>query len=413
MTEDTGKEVSLRKMRRLATSLLLLMVAVFLAADFFEKGRPWLGFVKAFAEAAVVGALADWFAVTALFRYPFGLKLPHSAIIPTNKDRIGESLGKFVEKNFLTPEAISEKLKSADIAGTIADWLSEPGNTERAAEEIGDFLPKLLDTLNDEDVRSFIATNAASAVRAINLAPLAGNLLEILTSRNKHQELFDKALMLAADLFEKHKPDLQSRITKESGLIFLLVGGDTKLYNKVVSVVGRTLEEIASDPAHEARKRFNAVMAEFISKLQTSSEYRAKIEEMREEVLGNPAVAHYIENVWTDIKEAALKDLAEPGSVIRTRTKEAISAVYRGALADAHIRSRLNRWIRDAVVNAVSGHRNEIGNMIADRVKKWDAGTITRKLELEVGKDLQYIRINGTIIGGFIGLLIYCISLIF
>jgi uncharacterized membrane-anchored protein YjiN (DUF445 family) len=413
MTGDIGKEASLRKMRRIATSLLLLMVAVFLAADFFEKGHPWLGFIKAFAEAAVIGALADWFAVTALFRYPFGLRLPHTAIIPTNKDRIGESLGMFVQKNFLTPEAISEKLKSADVAGTVADWLSDPGNTELAANEIGDFLPKILDAFNDEDVRAFVVRNAASAVRAINLAPLAGNFLELLTSRNKHQELFDKALSLAADLFEKYKPDLQNRITKESGLIFLLVGGDTKLYNKVVTVVGRTLEEIASDPAHEARKRFDTVTEEFISKLKTSPEYREKIEEIREEVIGNPVVARYIENVWTDIKEAALKDLAKPGSSIRARTKEAISAIYKGALADSHIRGRLNRWIGDAVITAVSSHRNDIGNMIADKVRKWDAGTMTRKLELEVGKDLQYIRINGTIIGGFIGLLIYCISLIF
>ncbi len=413
MNEDTGKETSLRKMRSFATSLLLLMVAVFLAADILEKSYLWLGFFRAFAEAAIVGALADWFAVTALFRYPLGLRLPHTAIIPTNKDRIGESLGRFVEKNFLTPEAISEKLRSADIAGKIADWLSNPGNAELAANEIGDFVPKVLGALNDEDVRSFIAGNAASALRAINLAPLAGGFLELLTSRNKHQELFDKALVLAADLFEKYKPDLQSRITKESGFLFLLVGGDTKLYNKVVTVFGRTLEQIAADPGHEARRRFNSAMEEFIAKLKTSPEYRTKIEEIREEVLVNPAVAHYLENVWTDIKGAVLRDLADPGSVIRARTKDAISAIYRSALTDAHIRGRLNQWVGDAVINTVSRHRNEIGNMIADRVKKWDSGTMTRKLELEVGKDLQYIRINGTIIGGLIGLLIYCISLIF
>jgi uncharacterized membrane-anchored protein YjiN (DUF445 family) len=236
MTEDIRKEASLKKTRRFATSLLLLMVFVFLGAGFFEKNLPWLGYFRAFAEAAIVGALADWFAVTALFRHPLGLKLPHTAIIPTNKDRIGESLGKFVEKNFLTPEAISEKLKSADIAGKAADWLSHPRNTELAANEIGGFLPRFVDALNDDDVRRFIRKNVAAALRSLNLAPLAGDFLGLLTSRNKHQELFDQALVLFSNLFENYKPVLRDRITQESGVLFLLVGGDTKLYEKIVTI---------------------------------------------------------------------------------------------------------------------------------------------------------------------------------
>jgi uncharacterized membrane-anchored protein YjiN (DUF445 family) len=413
MTEDEKKEASLKKSRRFATVLLLFMVLIFLVAGFFEKDAPWLGFFRAFAEAAIVGALADWFAVTALFRHPFGLRLPHTAIIPTNKDRIGESLGTFVEKNFLTPGAISEKLKSADIAGKTADWLSHPRNTELVAEEIGNFLPRLLNTLKDEDVRFFIRKNAIAAVRALDLAPLAGDFLGLLTSHNKHRELFDQALVLSSDVFEKYKPTLQERITQESGIFFLLVGGDTKLYQKIVTVVGQTLAEISSDPDHEIRRRFDAVMEEFISKLKTSPEYRAKVEEIREELLRNPAVSRYLENVWTDIKESILKDLTDPGSAIRARIKDIIRAIYFGTLTDAHVRQRLNRWIQQAVINTVSRHRNEIGNIIAEKVQKWDTRTMTRKLELEVGKDLQYIRINGTVIGGLIGLLIHVVSRFF
>jgi uncharacterized membrane-anchored protein YjiN (DUF445 family) len=413
MTEDTRKEASLKKSRRFATLLLLFMVLIFLTAGFFEKNMPWLGFFRAFAEAAIVGALADWFAVTALFRHPFGLRLPHTAIIPTNKDRIGESLGKFVEKNFLTPEGISEKLKSADIAGKTADWLSHPRNTERVANEIGDFLPRFLDGLNDKDVRLFIRKNTVAAVRSLNLAPLAGNFLGILTSHNKHRELFDQALVLLSDLFENYKPTLQERITQESGIFFLLVGGDTKLYQKIVTVVGQTLAEISSDPGHEIRQKFDAVMEEFILKLKTSPEYSAKVDEIREEMLKNPVVSGYLEDVWTDIKESILKDLADPGSLVRARTKDIIRAIYLGTLTDAHIRERLNHWIQQAVINTVSRHRNEISNIIAEKVKKWDTGTMTRKLELEVGKDLQYIRINGTIIGGLIGLLIHVVSRFF
>ncbi len=413
MTEDIIKEASLKKSRRFATSLLLLMVFIFFAAGFFEKNLPLLGYFRAFAEAAIVGALADWFAVTALFRHPLGLRLPHTAIIPTNKDRIGESLGKFVEKNFLTPEAISEKLKSADIAGKTADWLSHPRNTELVANEISDFLPRFLAALNDDDIRRFIRKNVASAVRSLNIAPLAGDFLELLTSHNKHRELFDRALVLFSELFENYKPVLQERITEESGVLFLLVGGDTKLYRKIATVFGRTLAEISSDPEHTARKKFDAVMEEFISKMKTSPGYRAKVEEIREEVLGNPAAARYLENIWTDIKEAILRDLADPGSVIRARAKDIIRAIYLGTLTDAHIRERLNHWIQQAVINTVSRHRNEISNIIAEKVKKWDTPTMTRKLELEVGKDLQYIRINGTVIGGLVGLLIHVVSRFF
>jgi uncharacterized membrane-anchored protein YjiN (DUF445 family) len=413
MTEDEKKEASLKKSRRFATFLLLLMVLIFLAAGFFEKNMPWLGFFRAFAEAAIVGALADWFAVTALFRHPLGLSLPHTAIIPTNKDRIGESLGTFVQKNFLTPEAISEKLRSADIAGKTADWLSHPRNTELVANEIGDFLPRFLDTLNDEDVRLFIRKNAVAAVRAVDLAPLAGDFLGLLTSHNKHRELFDQALVLLSELFERYKPTLQERITQESGIFFLLVGGDTRLYEKIVTVVGQTLAEISSDPGHEIRRKFDVAMEEFIAKLKSSPEYRAKVEGLREELLGNPAVSRYLESVWTDVKESVLRDLADPGSVIRARTKDIIRAIYLGTLTDAHIRHRLNQWIRQAAINTVSRHRNEIGNIIAEKVKKWDTRTMTRKLELEVGKDLQYIRINGTVIGGLIGLLIHVVSRFF
>ncbi len=413
MTEDPGKEESLKKTRRFATLLLTLMVFIFFAAGFFEKNLSWLGYFRAFAEAAIVGALADWFAVTALFRHPFGLRLPHTAIIPTNKDRIGESLGKFVEKNFLTPEAISEKLKEADIAGKAADWLSRRGNTELVANEIADFLPRFLDALNDNDIRRFIRKNVVAAVRSLDLAPLVGDFLELLTSRNKHQELFDRTLLLLSELFENYKPVLQERIREESGIFFLLVGGDTKLYQKIVSVVSSTLAEISSDPEHTARRKFDEAMEKFITDLKTSSLYRAKAEEIREEVLNNPAVAHYLEDIWTDVKESVLRDLADPGSVIRARTKDIIRAVYLGTLTDTHIRQRLNHWIQQAAINTVSRHRNEIGNIIAEKVKQWDTRTMTRKLELEVGKDLQYIRINGTIIGGLIGLLIHVVSRFF
>jgi len=413
MTDDIFKEASLRKTRRFATLLVILMCFIYLGSHFYEQTYSWLSFFRAFAEAAIVGALADWFAVTALFRHPFGLPLPHTAIIPTNKDRIGESLGNFVQKNFLTPEAIREKLQSLDIAGKSAHWLGTPKNSELITVEVCSFIPRVLDALNDEDVKGFIKKNAASALRSFNIATLTGEFFNLLTSHKKHQVLFDQAMVFVANLFDKYKPDLQSKIKQESNLVFVLLGGDTILYNKIVAVIGKTLEEVATDPDHEFRRKFDQVTENFIRELKSSSEYREKIEELRDDVLRNPAVASYLDNIWTDIKELILYDINNPKSVVRTRLKEAITAVYTAVLSDTHIREKLNYWVLNGVISTVSTHRNEISKIIADRVRKWDARTMSRKLELEVGRDLQYIRINGTVIGGCIGLLIHSISLVF
>jgi uncharacterized membrane-anchored protein YjiN (DUF445 family) len=410
--DELAKELALKKMRRFATLLLVLMLGVFFATTYYAKTYPWLNFLKAFSEAAIVGALADWFAVTALFRYPFGLRLPHTAIIPTNKDRIGDSLGAFVQENFLTPEAVRDKLRTIDIAGRSADWLSNDANVDRAAEELSSFIPKALVLANDEEVSNFLKKNIVSGMRSVDLAPLLGDILTVLTSRNKHHALFDRTLVFIRDLFEKYKPDLQTKITKESNWFILLLDGDTILYNKIVSSIRESLDRIASDPDHELRKSFNEGLRDFIEKLKTSQEYMNKVEEIREEILQNPVLNDYLEKVWADIKKMVLADVGKPDSRIKARMKATLSTIYTGMLADPVVRERVNVWIQNAIINTIGKHRNEISGLISGKVKQWDSKTLTGKLELEVGKDLQYIRINGTVIGGCIGLLIYLVTLL-
>jgi uncharacterized membrane-anchored protein YjiN (DUF445 family) len=411
--DELAKELSLKKMRRFATLLLVLMLGIFFGTTYFAKTYQWLNFLRAFSEAAIVGALADWFAVTALFRYPLGLKLPHTAIIPANKDRIGESLGTFVQENFLTPEAIREKLRTIDIAGRSADWLSNPANVERAAEELSSFIPKALVLANDEEVRNFLRKNMVAGIRSIDMAPLLGDILTVLTSGSKHQALFDRTLVFIRDLFEKYKPDLQTKITKESNWFVLLLEGDTILYNKIVSSIRESLDRIASDPDHELRKSFNEGLLDFIEKLKTSPEYMEKVDEIREDILQNPVLNDYLEKVWADIKRLVLEDIDKPHSKIKERMQATLATIYTGMLADVVIRERVNLWIQNAIINTISKHRNEIGGLISEKVRQWDSKTLTGKLELEVGKDLQYIRINGTVIGGCIGLLIYIVTLLF
>src|SRR3990172_9067347 len=388
MIKNESKEVSLKKMKRGATGLLLLMVFVYIAAKHGEQTYAWLGYFRAFAEAAMVGAFADWFAVTALFRHPFGVSwlrpIPfigpliynHTAIIPNNKDRIGESLGDFVEGHFLTPEAVRE----------------------------------MLDAIDDKDIRRFIRENITSAVRSIEIAPLAGNFLDTLTSNNKHQALFEEGLRLVNRLFEDYKPDLGRKITDETPWYLEILGVDTAIYNKVVKGIRETLRQVADNPDHELRKRFNEATLLFIENLKSSPAYKARGEAFKEDILLHPAVQQYLENVWVDMKAMVLDDIKKSDSVIRGRLKEAVTAIGRGLLRDEAVRQKINVWIQNAVIYTVSSHRKAISSLISSQVKKWDAKTLTGTLELQIGKDLQYIRINGTLVGGFVGLIIYLLS---
>lgn len=402
--------------------MLLLMVFVYIAAKHGEQTYEWLGYIRAFAEAAMVGAFADWFAVTALFRHPFGVRwlqpIPfigpliynHTAIIPNNKDRIGESLGDFVEGHFLTPEAVRERLEAEDIAGRSASWLANSDNSSFIVDEFCSFVPRILDAVDDKDIRRFIRENITSAVRSIEIAPLAGNFLDALTSNNKHQALFDEGLRLVNRLFEDYKPDLGRKITDETPWYLEILGVDTAIYNKVVKGIRETLRQVADNPDHELRKRFNEATLLLIENLKLSPDYKAKGEAFKEDILLHPTVQQYLENVWVDMKGMVLDDIKKPDSVIRGRLKEAVTAIGRGLLRDEAVRQKINVWIQNAVIYTVSSHRNAISSLISSQVKKWDAKTLTGTLELQIGKDLQYIRINGTLVGGFVGLIIYVLS---
>lgn len=411
--KDSHKEISLNKMKRLATGLFLLMAIVYFIARIAEGTYPWVSYIRAFAEAAMVGALADWFAVTALFRYPLGIRLPHTSIIPNNKNRIGESLGSFVESNFLTPESVKEKLEKIDIARKSAEWLAKPANSELIAGEFCSFIPSVLKAFDDKDIRHFVKENVTTAIRKTELAPSLGHVLSILTSNNKHQVIFDQALRLAGQLFEEYRPALKEKITEESPWWLVLFNGDITFYNKIVSNVNEILNQLINDPKHELRIKFDKAIHEFIEKLKTSPEYKAKGEAIKDEILQNRAVQEYFANIWNDIKTMILNDIAKPDSSIKKNLKEAVAAIGNGLLRDEAVLSKINALIQNAIIGIITKYHSEIANLISEKVKNWDARTITNKIELEIGKDLQFIRINGTIIGGFVGLLIHFITLLF
>ncbi len=409
-SREQTQRADLKRMKRFATSLFLAMTALFVASLLLEKQYGWLSFVKAFAEAAMVGALADWFAVTALFKHPLGLPIPHTAIIKNQKDRIGESLGNFVERNFLTSAIIASKLQTIDIPQKAAEWLVEPENSEHLAERITTFIPDVLNAMNNDDVQHFIEHNLTERLRAVDIAPITGNLLATLTANNRHQGLLDEALKLAGRLLETNKDIIREKIREESpwyvpGFV------DEKLYAKIIAKADETLRDMNKNPDHELRRKFHQATQEFIQNLRTSPEYREKAEALKEEFLQHPTVQQYFSSLWTDVKFRLLADIEKPDSSVRVQIQNGIAKFGEGLLNDEKMRTRMNEWMNNAIISIVESRKNELASLIADTVKRWDGDTMSDRIELQVGRDLQFIRINGTLVGGLVGLVIYCLSL--
>jgi uncharacterized membrane-anchored protein YjiN (DUF445 family) len=412
IANETQMRSDLAQMKRLATALLCGMVVVFFVALYFERNFAWLGFVRAFAEAAMVGALADWFAVTALFRHPMNVPIPHTAIIRKNKDRIGASLGNFVENNFLTAEVIAEKLQTMDIPHRVAEWLSAPENAAEIADRITSSVPQLLNALKHDEIQRFLEENIASRVRALEVAPLAGNILSALTAGNRHQFLLDEGLRLAERVLEQNKGFIRSKVEKESPW-FVPKFVDEKIYEKIMTMAEQTLREVNMDSDHELRQKFNVATQTFIHNLRNSDEYKQKVEMLKEDLLENPVVRQYFSSLWTDVKNQIITDVERPESNIRSQIYDSLQSLSNALLEDEAVRRRINTWLQEAILTIVISRKSEITAIISDTVKKWDADTMSDRVELYIGRDLQFIRINGTLVGGLVGLMIYSVSLLF
>lgn len=412
LRDEEEKRVRLEKMKRMATGLLVAAAVVFVVARIFEARYPWLGFVRATAEAAMVGAVADWFAVTALFRYPMGVRIPHTAIIPNRKDRIGKSLGNFVQNNFLSPPVIKAKLHSANVAQKLAQWLANPDHGDAVGKHAAAAVTGLLQVLRDEEVQEIIEQNVMGRVRTTQVAPLMGKVLTVVTAENRHQELLDSAIRLFDRMFEENRDALRAKITQETPW-WVPTAVNDEIYRRIARGIERTLVEVAHDPNHPLRGRFNEAVAEFVERLKSSPEMIARGEALKEEVLGHPAVRHYSAGLWADIKASVLRHSADPESEFRRRVGGAVTRFGASLLDDEELLAKANGWVEQAVLYVIEQYRHEVADLIETTVQAWDPEDTTRKIELQIGRDLQYIRINGTLVGGLVGLLIYTVSLFF
>ncbi|WP_368737943.1 DUF445 domain-containing protein [Massilia sp. CCM 8734] len=408
---ESEQQAGLTRMRRIATGLLVAMALVFLAARLLEPRHAAFAFVAAFAEAAMVGAIADWFAVTALFRHPLGLPIPHTAIIPTNKEKIGENLGNFLETNFMSYDVVHAELVRIDFAGSAAHWLAQSANSRAVADQAVSAVPVLLRMIDDKDAAAFLREALSGALQDVKLAPILSQVLSVLVAGRQHHVLLERLLGLVSGALEAHRPYIRQKVHEHSPR-WLPRAIDEKFYERLMEAVQNTLEEIRGEDS-EWRVRFQAATEELIENLAHSPEYEEKLRGLLESSLNHPLFRTYVGQVWEDVRDRLLADAESDDSQLSAHLQSAFQAFSRALERNPAIQQRINDWLRTFAAQTIVSRRELIIALVRRVIRSWDADTIARKFELHVGRDLQYIRINGTIVGGLVGLALHCVSLLF
>ncbi len=403
--------VPLRRMRRLATFMLVAMAALFVLSRRMEGVHPAWGFVQAFAEAAMVGGLADWFAVTALFRHPLGLPIPHTAIIPRNKDRIGDTLAAVLRDNFLTARVVARRMHRVDAAGAAGKWLADPAaRSGRLRHGASRLAVNVLEGLDPDQFGTMVRGALANRLRAMPVAPALGRTLEAAIADDRHLPLVDAIIRWTAKTLDANDDLVRAMVQKRAGAVLRWTGLDETLASSVVKGLHKMLAEVAEDPAHPLRAKANEGLALLAHDLQHSPEMQAKVERLKNDLIDNPALAGWWMGVWEKIRGGMLRAARDPDRALAGPVGEAMRQLGQTLQSDPALKAKVNRFVRRAVVGGVADYGDGIVRLVSDTVRGWDAQTITGRLENAVGRDLQYIRINGTLVGGMVGLAIHVVD---
>ena len=412
LRDEARRKAELASMKRVATGLLGVAVVVLVVARLLESVWPWMAVVRATAEASVVGGLADWFAVTALFRRPMGLPIPHTAIIPTQKDRIGRILGNFLQNHFLSTQVLAANLKQMRLGERVARWLADRANAQRLAGQIAAGVAQTVQALPETEVRELIRDSALSRLQATPLAPLLGSVLAVVATDERHQALLDEALGLVADAIDANRATLRD-VVRDQSPWWIPGAVDNAIYERFVAAARRFVDEVAANPHHPVRLKFDVAFRRFIEQLKSAPEVMARAEEIKREFLDSPAVEEFASSLWDKARGAAAKYASKPQEAALDPVGKGIAAVGESLLENPARLDELDDFIIHFLASLLEQHRQEVADLIAFTVQQWDADLAARRIELAVGRDLQFIRLNGTIVGGLAGLAIYLASLLF
>lgn len=400
------------RMRRLATGLLILMAAVFLASRQLVPLHPGWGYIRAFAEAAMVGALADWFAVTALFRHPLGLPIPHTAIVARNKDRIGDQLAQFLRDNFLIPHVVARRMRRLDVAEAVARWLTDPPESAggRFRQGASALVAGMLDGLDPARLGGMVKAAVAGRLRDTQVSPLAGQLLKAAMAEGRHGPLLDAAIRWGANALSGNDTLIRQMVHDRAGAILRWTGLDETLADKLIGGLEKLLADMADDPQHPMRVKAEEGLDRLAWDLQYNAATQARVESLKEELLANQAMARWLDGLWEQARGALLNVARDPERAMAGKLGEVLRQLGATLRQNRALAARINRFVRRTVVGIASDYGDGIVRLVSETVRSWDVRTITGRLENAVGRDLQYIRINGTIVGGLVGLCLHLVD---
>ncbi|HEU0309746.1 MAG TPA: DUF445 domain-containing protein [Sphingomicrobium sp.] len=400
-------------MKAAATGLLVLMALVFAVTRQFEDTYPWVGYVKAFAEAAMVGGLADWFAVTALFRHPLGLPIPHTAIIPRNKDRIGEALANFLKQNFLVAPVVARRMRNMDVAGAVGRFLQAPqGEETRIRHGASRLIADLFESLDDERLGGLVKSSIANRIRKMEVSPLLGHALASAINEERHVPMLEAAIRWTARALDANEGLIRDMVHKRANWVLKLAGLDAKLADAIVDGLRKLSADMHTDPAHPVRIKIEEALAQLANDLQTKAETREKVEEIKLQLLDNKSVSLWLDTLWQKGREAVIRAARNPDAAMAGKLGEVLHSMGQSLENDPRLKSAINMFVRRSVSGMAASYGGSIVKLVSETVRRWDAQTITDRLETTVGRDLQYIRINGTLVGGLVGLVLHAFDAI-
>jgi len=408
---DAERRRGLRRMKAVALSFLIGATVIFLVCRWGQAqgGPAWIGYVGAAAEAGMVGALADWFAVTALFRHPLGLKIPHTAIIKRKKDQLGEGLGSFVRENFLSAPVVETKLRDAEIAGRLGKWLSEPDHADRVAGEASTVLRAVVELLNDEDIQQVIDRTIVKRLAEPQWGPPVGRVLAQLLAENRQEALIQLLCDRAFEWALNAGDTIERVVTRDSPnwsprFVDQLVGD--RIHRELMDFT----DKVRRNPNHELRLSANRFLFEFANDLQSDDATIARAETVKEQLMARDEVTRAAETAWKTLKRLVLEGIDDPSSALRTRIADSIVVIGESLRDDVELRDKVDNWIVRGAQHLVGQYGGEITTIITDTIERWDAEEASTRIELHVGRDLQFIRINGTVVGALAGLAIYTVA---